>query len=112
VSAIASKLVRDEDLRRGGAHRISTELSAGMTTISSPPRSLDQPLERTRPQQAFRRDVSVFNVREEFRLDPCGLRLTDGFREFRLRTDDSIELFANLARHRARPTGPHLAHVS
>jgi hypothetical protein len=30
--------------------------------LSGAPRSLDQPFERTCPQQAFRRDVSVFNI--------------------------------------------------
>jgi hypothetical protein len=36
-----------------------------------------QSLEKTLTQQPFRGDVTVFNVREEFRFNPCGLGLLE-----------------------------------
>src|SRR3984885_1952448 len=68
-------------------------------------------LERALPQQPFRRDVPVLDIREEGRFDPRGLRLLDRLRQLGFRAHDGIKLFPDLARDGARPAGPDLAHV-
>src|ERR1700733_10170244 len=68
-------------------------------------------LERALPQQPFRRDVPVLDIREEGRFDPRGLWLLDRLRQLGFRAHDGIKLFPYLARDRSRPAGPHLAHV-
>jgi hypothetical protein len=68
-----------------------------------------QTLERALPQQALRRDVAVLDFDRERRLNPCRLWLSDRFSEFRLWTDDRVELLSNLTWNGARPTCPDLS---
>jgi hypothetical protein len=63
-----------EGVREDGLRRLAHE----ERTLSGLTRSFRQPLKRTGPQQALRRDVPVFNISIELRLDPCRLRLPDG----------------------------------
>jgi hypothetical protein len=66
------------------------------------------PFKRTRSEQPFRRDVPIFNVGEECRLDPRRLGLFYRLRQFRFRAYHRFELFADLAGNGARPACPTL----
>src|SRR5206468_6455499 len=86
--------------------------SLGEKTPSGTPRSLAQPLERAGPEQAFRGDVSVFDVGVELWLDPCGLGFPHRLCELLLRADDGIERLADLRRFGPAPARPDLPQVA
>jgi hypothetical protein len=58
---------------------------------------LFQSLERALPEQAFRGDVAVFDFGDKRGFNPGRLGLADWFCQFRLGTDDRVELLPDFA---------------
>ncbi len=59
--------------------------------------SLRQTFEGAGPEQPFRSNIAIFDIREKLRLDPSGLRFSNLLRQFGFRADHCVELLSDLA---------------